>query len=94
MLTAPDTPPLVAVIVALPTATAVTTPAELTDATPLLLLDQATVAPEITLPDASRTVATRVTVLPTPIDVADAAMLTDAGVGGGGSGTLEPTILE
>jgi len=43
-------PELVAVIVAEPAATPVTTPLEFTVATPVLLLDHVTVCPVITLP--------------------------------------------
>ena len=47
---APLFPELVAVIVAEPAATPVTTPLEFTVATPVLLLDHVTVCPVITLP--------------------------------------------
>jgi hypothetical protein len=50
MLDVPDFPPLVAVIVAEPAATPVTTPLEFTVAAAALLVDQVTVCPVITLP--------------------------------------------
>jgi hypothetical protein len=50
MLDVPDLPELVAVIVAEPAATPVTTPLELTVAAARLLVDQVTVCPVITLP--------------------------------------------
>ena len=53
----PDFPAHVAVIVADPAATPVTTPLELTVATLELLVDQVMVCPVITLPLASFTVA-------------------------------------
>ena len=54
--------PEVAVIVAVPSATAVTRPADETVATPVFDEVQVTVAPDITLPAASRTVAVTVDV--------------------------------
>jgi hypothetical protein len=56
-LDVPDFPAQVAVIVADPAATPVTTPLALTVATAELLVDQVTVCPVITLPEASFTVA-------------------------------------
>jgi hypothetical protein len=50
MLDVPDFPELVAVIVAVPAATPVITPLELTVAAAPLLVDQLTVCPIITLP--------------------------------------------
>ena len=55
----------VAVIVAVPSATAVTSPAEEIAATVVSDVDHATVAPEIAVPPASFTVAVNVTVSPT-----------------------------
>jgi hypothetical protein len=49
-LEVPDLPEQVAVIVAVPAATAVTTPLEFTVALAVLLLDQVMVCPVITLP--------------------------------------------
>ena len=63
----PDCPSLVAVIVALPGATAVTTPDEETVATELALLDQVTGRPVSTFPFASCVVALSVTVCPATI---------------------------
>jgi hypothetical protein len=54
--------PLVAVIVAVPSATAVTRPSDDTVATDELDVVQVTVAPEITVPPASFTVAASVAV--------------------------------
>ena len=51
-------------IVTDPTATEVTKPADETVATPVFVDDQVTVGPEITVPPASLTVATSVTVSP------------------------------
>jgi hypothetical protein len=51
MLDVPDFTELVAVIVAEPAATPVTTPLELTVAAAALSVDQATVCPVITLPN-------------------------------------------
>jgi hypothetical protein len=60
----PAMPSLVAVIVAEPAATPVTTPEELTVATPVLLLDHATLRPVNVLPLASRSVAVKRSVFP------------------------------
>jgi hypothetical protein len=57
MLDVPDTPPAVAVIVAVPAAVPFTRPLELTVATKPLLLVQVTVWPEMMLPLPSRAVA-------------------------------------
>ena len=64
---APLADPDVAVMVAVPSATAVTSPADETVATDELDVAHVTVAPEITVPPASVTVAARVVV--SPIDV-------------------------
>ena len=63
----PLTDPAVAVIVAVPSATAVTSPADETVATEVSDVSHVTVGFEITVPPASLTVATRVA--PSPIDV-------------------------
>ena len=60
--TVPLTEPDVAVIVAVPSATEVTSPADETVATEVLDEDHVTVAPDMVLPPASFTVATRVAV--------------------------------
>ena len=60
-----DAEPEVPVIVALPSATAATRPADETVATPVSDDVQVTVAPDITLPAASFTVALSVAVSPT-----------------------------
>jgi hypothetical protein len=67
-LDVPDFPEVVALIVAEPAATPVTTPPELTVAAAELLLDQVTVCPFITAPFWSLTVAWRVVVAPATID--------------------------
>ena len=64
---APLADPDVAVMVAVPSATAVTSPADETVATDELDVAHVTVAPEMMFPPASLTVATRVAVA--PIDV-------------------------
>ena len=61
--------PEVAVIVAVPSATAVTRPAEETVATPVFVEDQVIVGLEITVPPASFTVAASVAVSPTDVNV-------------------------
>ena len=61
------TDPDVAVMVAVPSATAVTRPADETVATEALDVAQVTSASELTVPPVSLTVATRVA--PSPIDV-------------------------
>ncbi|HET9637320.1 MAG TPA: hypothetical protein VFP26_15435 [Gemmatimonadaceae bacterium] len=80
----PDTPEHVAVIVVVPAATPLTTPAPLTVAIELLLDDQVTVWPVITFPLASFTVATSVVVEPAPTDGVDGETLTELTVWGGG----------
>ena len=59
--------PEVAVMVAVPAATAVTNPADETVATDELDVTQVTVAPEMMFPAASLTVATRVAVSPADV---------------------------
>jgi deoxyribose-phosphate aldolase len=82
MLDVPVFPELVAVIVAEPAATPVTTPLELTVAAAVLLLDQVTVCPVITLPFWSLTVAWRVVVVPATIDTDGGATVTVVTTGG------------
>jgi hypothetical protein len=74
----PVCPSLVAIMLALPTATPVTTPPEVTVATAVLSEDQDTDLPARTFPAASFVVAVACVVLPTPIveDASDTA--TDA----------------
>jgi hypothetical protein len=81
----PDFPELVAVIVADPAATPDTTPLALTVAAAVLLLDQVTVCPVITLPFWSFTVACRDVVLPatTEADVGETVTVVTTGAGGG-----------
>jgi len=61
--------PEVMVTVAVPLATAVTSPADETVATAVFVDDQVTAGPDITVPPASSTVAARVTVSPTDVNV-------------------------
>ena len=61
--------PEVTVTIAVPLATAVTNPADETVATAVFVDDQVTVGPDITVPPASLTVAARVTVSPTDVNV-------------------------
>ena len=61
--------PDVAVMVAVPSATAVTSPADETVATDELDVAHVTVAPEMMFPPASLTVATRVAVAPIELKV-------------------------
>ena len=63
--------PEVAVMVADPSATAVTRPADDTVATPKFEIDQITVAPDMVLPPLSFTVAAMVTVSPIEVRVFD-----------------------
>ena len=63
--------PDVAVMVADPSATEVTSPADDTVATDELEVVQVTVAPDMVLPPLSFTVATMVTVSPTDVNVFD-----------------------
>ena len=65
------TDPDVAVMVAVPSATEVTSPADDTVATDELDVPQVTVAPDIVLPLLSLTVGTNVTVSPTDVNVFD-----------------------
>src|SRR5437773_820937 len=88
ILAVPLCPSLVAVIVAAPVATAVTSPVEFTLAVAVLLLDQLMVRPESGLPFASFGVAVSCTVCPT-CTLADAGLTaTDA------TGTLLTVILD
>jgi hypothetical protein len=86
ILAVPVTPELVAVIVAEPAATPVTTALELTVAVFASLVDHATLWPAIALPWASLTVAWRVADPPTPIDADAGATVTAVATGGGGGG--------
>ncbi len=81
-------PSLVAVIVAAPTAAALTTPVPLTMATPALLLAHVMARPASVLPFASWSVATSETVPPTVTVTAPGATLSDATGGGDGSTTV------
>ena len=78
--------PELAVIVAIPSATAVTRPEAFTVATELALLVQVTMAPAMTLEFWSRTSALSCTVAPNAASSAMAG-ITDIVVGRGGSGT-------
>jgi hypothetical protein len=84
MLDVPVFPELVAVIVAEPAATPVTTPLELTVAAAVLPLDHVTVCPVITLPFWSFTVACSVVVAPATIDADVGASVTVVTTGAGG----------
>ena len=89
MLEVPLLPDDVAVIVANPAVTPVTTPLELTVATEASLVDHVMVWPVITLPCWSFTVATRVTVAPLATDVDAGDTVTDVTTGfGGGANTV------
>ena len=87
----PVWPSLNAVMLAEPALTAVTTPLELTDATPPLELDHAIVRPVRTLPFASRVTADNCIVPPT-VRLGDAGdtetVATGTGAGGGGALTV------
>ena len=85
----PLLPSLVAVIVAAPAVTPVTTPAPLTVATPPLLDAQLTVRPLSALPAESRGVAVSCTVLPAATLTAAGLRTTDAT----GAGTLPLTAV-
>src|SRR5215216_5042562 len=74
----PLCPSLVAVMMAVPTPTAVTNPVDETVATPVFELDQVIVRPVSTLPFASLVTATYCEVLPTVSPVAGALMVTVA----------------
>lgn len=93
-LAVPDLPELVAVMVAEPAATPVTTPLELTVAVAELLVDQVIVWPVITLPFWSFTVAAKVTVAPTVTEGLDGLTVTvvTTGAGGGGAFTVTPAV--
>jgi hypothetical protein len=84
MLDVPVFPELVAVMVAEPTATPVTTPLEFTIAAAALLVVHVTVCPVITLPFWSFTVAWRVVVAPATTDAEVGATVTVVTTGGGG----------
>jgi hypothetical protein len=81
----PDLPAHVAVIVAVPAATPVTTPLELAVAALALLVDQVTLCPLITLPCASFTVAWSVVVAPTAMEADAGVTVTVVTTGGGGA---------
>ena len=85
MVAVPVLASLVAVICAVPAATAVTSPVELTVAMLLFALDQVTTRPVSTLPFASRSVADNCTVLPTCTLAVAGDTVTDA-TGAGGNG--------
>src|SRR3989441_6291787 len=74
----PVMPPLVALIVAEPGATAVTSPLPLTVATPGLLDPHVTGCPVTTLPDESASIAANCNVPPTVTFVADGVTVTEA----------------
>ena len=74
----PDFPSLVAIMVALPGATPVTTPAADTVAIEGALLDHITTRPVSTVPLASRVVALNVTLWPIAVDADDGATVTVA----------------
>jgi hypothetical protein len=90
ILDVPVFPEDVAVIVADPAATPVTTPLELTVAAEALPVDHVTVCPVMTFPCASRTVAESGVVAPTPIDaeVGETVTVVTTGLGGGGALTV------
>lgn len=89
MTALPLFPSLVAVIVALPAPTAMTTPSFETDATWGALLAQLTTRPERTLPDELRAAAERMVVLPTMRLALPGVTLTEStGTGGAGGGAL------
>ena len=94
MLIVPDKPAPVAVTTAVPTAAPVTTPPALTLAIPALFVDHESGTPDMTLPDASRTLAVTVELPPTTIVAGDAARLIEAGIAGAGIGRLAPAMLE
>ena len=91
----PDTEPAVAVIVAVPSPTAVTSPDALTVPTMVLLLAQLTVAPAIAWPFWSRTSARSCTVSPRAVSSAVAGVTITVvgrgGSGGGAGGSVEPS---
>jgi hypothetical protein len=79
--------PDVAVIVAVPAPTALTTPLDDTVAIAASLLDQVIGAPEMTLPPASRAVAPNVTVWPT-VSVRDDGVTVTEAAGAGFTATV------
>ena len=90
----PEAPPAVAVIVAVPLATAVTSPDASTVATEGSLLAHATAAPAITCPFWSRTSAVNCAVSPKAVSVAEPGLtvtVVATGAGGGGAGSTVPS---
>ena len=88
----PDAEPAIAVIVAAPLATAVTSPEASTAATEAALLDQLTAAPAITCPYWSRTCAVSCVVAPSAASSAVAGLtVTVVGRGGSGGGSVAPS---
>jgi hypothetical protein len=92
-LAVPFFPELVAAIVALPSATPVTTPSELTLAMPGLSVDQSIDWSDITFPDWSLTIAARDCVPSTRTDVDAGATVTTVTTGVGGS-SITPVLSE
>ena len=93
----PDTEPDVAVIVALPFAVAVATPAASTLATEASLVAHAADAPAITWPFWSRTSAVNRVVSSRAVSVAEAGLtvtVVATGAGGGGGGATAPSPQE
>jgi hypothetical protein len=90
---APLAVPLVAVTFAEPAAIPVAVPEDDTATTAALLVDHVTVAPEITWPAESRTVAVSGNVEPTLRLVAGAVTLTLAGMGAAGGGADWPEVI-
>jgi len=88
----PVLPAHVAVIVAEPAATPVTTPLAFTVAAAVLLDVHAIVCPVITLPCASLTVAVRATVEPAATEAEVGAMVTVVTTGGGGGAAVTVTV--
>lgn len=84
----PETPPLVALSVAGPGPTAVTSPPAVTETTSVSELDQVTERPCRTTPLVSRTVAMTCTTSPIPSSVLDASSTTAPTGGGEGSGEV------
>jgi hypothetical protein len=87
----PDTPPTAAVIVATPSATAVTTPEPETVATELASLPHCTGAPAIGFPSSSVTVAVRGTEAPKDVSV-DVPGVTATVEGTGSTGSIGPLV--
>jgi hypothetical protein len=94
IVAAPVLPEDVAVIVAEPAATAVTTPLALTVAIEALLVDQVTVCPVIVFPFWSFTVALTEAVPPTTTELlaGETVTVVATGVGGGGVGAV--TVID